>query len=114
MTSLFVTAAGAAADAVTAHVPSLVADGVAVLRREPAVALTVTAVITAHAVMVAVMSMTPVHLARLAQGSHFAHAGHASDLHTGPGTFVVIGLVISLHIAGMYALSPAMGHLADR
>lgn len=90
------------------------ADGVAVLRREPAVALTVTAVITAHAVMVAVMSMTPVHLARLAQGSHFAHAGHASDLHTGPGTFVVIGLVISLHIAGMYALSPAMGHLADR
>ena len=29
MTSLFVAAAGAAADAVTAHVPSLVADGVA-------------------------------------------------------------------------------------
>lgn len=97
------------------------ADGVAVLRREPAVALAVTAVVTAHAVMVAVMSMTPVHLARLAQdaarpasAAGAAHAGHAGHLATAPDTFVVIGLVISLHIAGMYALSPVMGHLADR
>lgn len=99
------------------------ADGLAVLRRERAVALAVTAVVTAHAVMVAVMSMTPVHLARLAQdaaaqdaASGAAHAAHdhAAYLDTAPDTFVVIGLVISLHIAGMYALSPVMGHLADR
>ena len=38
----------------------------------------------------------------------------AAHLDTAPDTFVVIGLVISLHIAGMYALSPVMGHLADR
>ncbi|CAM3799788.1 MFS transporter [Micrococcus flavus] len=90
-----------------------------------------TAVVTAHAVMVAVMSMTPVHLACVAQDpaspdeapgaahaaqEHAAHAAqeHAAHLDTAPDTFVVIGLVISLHIAGMYALSPVMGHLADR
>ncbi|WP_404465055.1 MFS transporter [Micrococcus antarcticus] len=95
------------------------ADGLAVLRRERAVALAVTAVVTAHAVMVAVMSMTPVHLARLAQdaaaqdaASGAAHAAHDHAAHL--DTFVVIGLVISLHVAGMYALSPVMGHLADR
>ncbi|GGK39731.1 MFS family permease [Micrococcus flavus] len=107
------------------------ADGLTVLRRERAVALAVTAVVTAHAVMVAVMSMTPVHLACVAQDpaspdeapgaahaaqEHAAHAAqeHAAHLDTAPDTFVVIGLVISLHIAGMYALSPVMGHLADR
>ena len=46
-------------------------------------------------------------------GEHAAH-DHAAHLDTAPDTFVVIGLVISLHIAGMYALSPVMGHLADR
>ncbi|MBN9179860.1 MAG: MFS transporter [Microbacterium sp.] len=50
----------------------------------------------AHAVMVSVMAMTPVHL-----------------LHHG-ATVEIIGLTISLHIAGMYALSPVFGILADR
>jgi MFS family permease len=50
----------------------------------------------AHAAMVGVMVMTPVHL------------GHDG------ATLQVIGLVISVHIAGMYALSPIMGFLADR
>ena len=54
-----------------------------------------TAMAGAHAVMVAVMVMTPVHL------------GH------GGATLQIVGLVISLHIAGMYALSPVMGD-ADR
>lgn len=49
-----------------------------------------------HATMVAVMSMTPVHL-----------------LHHG-STLTIIGLTISLHIAGMFALSPVFGILADR
>lgn len=54
------------------------------------------AVAGAHGVMVAVMAMTPVHL-----------------LHQG-ATLTIIGLTISLHIAGMYALSPVFGILADR
>lgn len=49
-----------------------------------------------HAVMVAVMAMTPVHL---------QHHG---------ASITVIGLTISLHIAGMYGLSPVFGILADR
>lgn len=49
-----------------------------------------------HAVMVAVMVMTPVHLG----------GGHAS--------LRVIGLVISAHVAGMYALSPLFGWGVDR
>ncbi|MCT1591519.1 MFS transporter [Kocuria palustris] len=49
-----------------------------------------------HGVMVALMSMAPVHL-----------QDHGSTLS-------VIGLTISLHIAGMYGLSPLFGILADR
>lgn len=50
---------------------------------------------SSHAVMVAVMALTPVHM-----------ADHGASLE-------VIGVTISLHIAGMYALSPVMGWLAD-
>jgi MFS family permease len=58
--------------------------------------LTATTVIaSSHAVMVAVMALTPVHM-----------EDHGASLE-------VIGLTISLHIAGMYALSPVMGWLAD-
>ncbi|MBK8463630.1 MAG: MFS transporter [Nigerium sp.] len=54
------------------------------------------AIIGAHAVMVSIMAMTPIHLVH-----------HGADL-------TVVGLTISLHIAGMYALSPVFGVLADR
>ena len=54
------------------------------------------AIAAAHGVMVAVMAMTPVHL-----------------LHQG-ATLTVIGITLSVHIAGMYALSPVFGILADR
>jgi MFS family permease len=54
------------------------------------------AVALSHATMVAVMSMTPVHL-----------------LHHG-ASLTIIGLTISLHVAGMFALSPLFGILADR
>jgi MFS family permease len=50
----------------------------------------------AHAVMVGVMSMTSVHLRH-----------HGASL-------TIVGFVISGHVAGMYALSPVMGWLADR
>jgi predicted MFS family arabinose efflux permease len=54
-----------------------------------------TSIAAAHATMVGVMVMTPVHL---------EHHGAALQ---------VVGLTISLHIAGMYALSPVLGRLAD-
>jgi len=53
-------------------------------------------ILAAHAVMVAVMSMTPVHL-----------TGHGASI-------TIVGLTVSLHIAGMYALAPVMGVLTDR
>ncbi|NYE20063.1 MFS transporter [Microbacterium immunditiarum] len=54
------------------------------------------AIAAAHGTMVSVMAMTPVHL-----------------LHHG-ASLTVIGTTISLHIAGMFALSPVFGILADR
>lgn len=62
----------------------------------PHARLGLVSVAVAHAVMVGVMSMTSVHL---------RHHG---------ATLTVVGLVISVHVAGMYALSPVMGWLADR
>ncbi|QGF25073.1 MFS transporter [Raineyella fluvialis] len=64
--------------------------------RHPMARFAVLLTAVAHGVMVGVMSMTPIHL-----------HGHGHDLE-------VIGLVISLHILGMYALSPVFGWLADR
>lgn len=49
-----------------------------------------------HTVMVSVMIMTPLHMRH----------GHAS--------LEVIGLVISLHVVGMYAFSPVTGWAVDR
>jgi hypothetical protein len=54
------------------------------------------AVAIGHVAMVSIMVMTPVHMAHV-------------DV-----TLKVIGLVISVHIAGMYAFSPLVGQLSDR
>jgi MFS family permease len=56
----------------------------------------IVAVALSHATMVALMSMTPVHL---------VHGG---------ASLSVVGFTLSLHIAGMFALSPVFGVLADR
>ena len=69
--------------------------------RTPGGRLGLTAVVVSHAVMVGLMVMTPVHMG----------AGHAAADGT---TLRVIGLVISVHVAGMYLFSPAVGWLADR
>jgi MFS family permease len=66
------------------------------LREYPKAAYAVSSIALAHMVMVSVMSMTPVHM---------KHDG--ADL-------VLVGFVISLHIAGMYAFSPIFGILADK
>jgi predicted MFS family arabinose efflux permease len=76
------------------HVPISVAF--TTLRRHPAALAALSGILVAHAVMVAIMSMTPVHM-----------AGHGISIS-------VVGVTVSLHIAGMYALSPVMGMLADR
>jgi len=60
------------------------------------------AVAAAHGTMVSIMAMTPVHLA------HLTHADSEA------ATLSIIGLTISLHIAGMYLLAPVFGILADR
>lgn len=52
-----------------------------------------------HVVMVGVMSMTPIHI---------------GETHHGPASLTIVGFVIGLHIAGMYALSPVVGWLTDR
>jgi len=67
-----------------------------VLRTTPRARLAVATIVVSHLVMVTVMVMTPVHL------DH----GNAS--------LTIVGVVISLHIAGMFALSPLPGWLADR
>lgn len=54
------------------------------------------AIASSHAVMVSVMALTPVHM-----------KDHGSSLR-------IIGLTVSFHIAGMFALSPVMGWMADR
>jgi MFS family permease len=72
--------------------------------------LAVSAVVGAHAVMVGVMSMTPLHLQHLVEGPAASHAGHTAS----GDVLVIIGFTISLHIAGMFALSPVMGWLTDK
>ncbi len=62
----------------------------------PGIRLAIISIALSHATMVSVMAMTPVHL-----------TAHGASL-------VIVGFTISLHIAGMYALSPVFGILADR
>jgi MFS family permease len=66
------------------------------VRVNPDARLALIAVLTAQVVMVAVMTMTPVHM---------EHQG---------GTVTFVGLTISLHVAGMYGLAPVAGWVADR
>ncbi len=68
----------------------------AALKEYPRAAYAIAAISLGHMVMVAVMSMTPVHM---------KHDG---------ATLSIVGFVISIHIAGMYAFSPIFGWLADK
>ncbi len=70
--------------------------GLAIVRANPQARFAVAVIASSHATMVALMSMAPVHL-----------RDHGA-------TLTLVGLTISLHVAGMYALSPVFGALADR
>jgi MFS family permease len=66
------------------------------VRAHRLVVLAIGTIGASHAVMVSVMSMTPVHLT------------------THGATLTIVGLTISLHVAGMFALSPVFGWLSDK
>ena len=80
----------------TLPTPPVVRQNGGAVRARTLVVFAIAAIAVSHAVMVAVMSMTPVHLTR-----------HGAAL-------TIVGLTISLHIAGMFALSPVFGWLSDR
>lgn len=63
---------------------------------KPIALFSILAIAIGHVAMVSVMVMTPVHMAHV-------------DV-----TLTVIGLVISIHVLGMYAFSPIVGSLSDR
>jgi MFS family permease len=69
---------------------------VGALLRRPTVALAVLALIAGQFVMVLIMTMTPLHM-----------TDHGHDLGA-------VGIVISAHIFGMFALAPISGRLTDR
>ncbi|WP_081818779.1 MFS transporter [Arthrobacter sp. UNC362MFTsu5.1] len=94
-----------------AHRRGALARGWRAARGSPSAILALAAVVGAHAVMVGVMSVTPLHLQELVAGpGAAAHAGHTAS----GDVLVIIGFTISLHIAGMFALSPVMGWLTDK
>jgi MFS family permease len=66
------------------------------VRTRPVLGFAVMALAAAHAVMVSVMVMTPLHM---------EHGG--AELR-------VIGIVISVHVLGMFAFAPLVGLAADR
>jgi len=66
------------------------------IKLNPTALFAIAAIAIGHVAMVSVMVMTPVHMAHV-------------DV-----TLTVIGLVISIHIVGMYAFSPIVGSLSDR
>lgn len=76
--------------------PMPLRDALSLTLSSPAATVGLASMALGQAVMVAVMSMTPVHL-------------HHADASLG-----IIGAIISGHIAGMYIASPPVGIAADR
>lgn len=83
-------------DTGTSHDRLPVREVLAIVRADPRAWLGLLSVATGHLAMVSIMVMTPVHMQHV-------------DV-----SLRVIGLVISAHVVGMYALSPIVGRLADR
>lgn len=75
---------------------AILTEVTALCRTNPAVALALTAMITAQVLMVTVMTMAPVQMSD--EGS----------------SLTIVGISISLHIVGMYGLAPVAGAVADK
>ncbi|WP_196073383.1 MFS transporter [Nakamurella alba] len=71
-------------------------EALPIIWRTPAARTAYISMICAHIAMIGVMTMTPVHLHR---------HGHS---------LTVVGLTISVHVAGMFAFAPLVGWCADR
>jgi MFS family permease len=82
--------------AVGVRVGTTLGRAVTAVRERPVLGYAMGGLAMAHATMVAVMVMTPLHM---------EHGGSGLE---------VIGLVISGHVLGMFAFSPLVGMLADR
>jgi len=67
-----------------------------IIIKNPRALFAIASIAIGHVAMVSVMVMTPVHMAHV-------------DV-----SLNIIGLVISIHILGMYAFSPVIGSLSDR
>jgi MFS family permease len=72
------------------------ATPMAAILRRPGVVAAIVALVVSQLVMVLIMTMTPLHMTE-----------HGSDL-------AAVGIVISAHTLGMFALSPLSGRLTDR
>ena len=66
------------------------------IRESKTASLALLAIVVGHIVMGSIMVMTPI------------------QMHHYQDSLAIIGLVISVHIAGMYAFSPLMGWLSDK
>jgi MFS family permease len=91
---------GRMASRIAAQPRARLREALAMMLSERSAQLGITATTVGHIVMVAVMVMTPVHI--------------AGDGRTPGQTLRLVGTVLSAHVAGMYAFAPVMGWLSDR
>jgi MFS family permease len=83
-------------DSVTSKQKGSTKKALAHIRQNPSALFAILSIAIGHVAMVSVMVMTPVHMAHV-------------DV-----SLTIIGLVISVHVLGMYAFSPLVGSLSDR
>ena len=90
--------AASARESVAAPTPKRVGswEALRIAVREPRALVAILAIVCSQTVMICVMVMTPVHMTE-----------HGLSL-------TLVGVVISIHILGMYGASPIMGWLSDR
>jgi MFS family permease len=88
--------ANIASDGVTQKRHESTRDALKHIRSNPKSLFAITTIAVGHLVMVSIMSMTPVHMAH-------------KEVQLS-----IIGIVISVHVLGMYAFSPIVGWLTDR
>jgi len=73
-----------------------IAQSLGVIREHPAALLGLLSIVVGHVAMVGIMSMTPVHL------------------QNDGASLTIVGVIISVHITGMYVASPLVGAASDR
>jgi MFS family permease len=82
--------------AVTTAVKRSTKEALSHIKKNERALFAILAIAIGHVAMVSIMVMTPVHMAHV-------------DV-----TLTIIGLVISIHVVGMYAFSPIVGSISDR